>query len=312
MYFVIPLLLLKGKYLKSVAAVLFLFVLTAFLSTVVGLYVLTPLRPVLNGGRTFPVHLHEVNFYLGLLAGLRGGITVGGIAAAIKLSKYWYVKEQRNLQLQKENVSSQLQLLKAQVHPHFLFNTLNNIYSNTQVTSPAAAGMIMGLSQLLRYILYECNQPLVPLSREIKMLEEYIALEKARYGNELEVRFDFPAKETGLAIAPLILLPFVENSFKHGTSNMLEQPWISFQLTVEDEWLKMKLLNGKAENVSHSTSGIGLANVKKRLELLYPQKHDLVITSEAEVYIVNLKVQLEKKTITGNPAFNKTTAEIYA
>ena len=103
-----------------------------------------------------------------MLAGLRGGITVGGIAAAIKLMKYWYVKEQRNLQLQKENAESQLQLLKAQVHPHFLFNTLNNIYSFTQNTSPVAAKMVTGLSDLLRFMLYECNQRLVPLVERIK------------------------------------------------------------------------------------------------------------------------------------------------
>ena len=311
-YFVVPKLLLEGKYLETVMTVLCMFLLTAAISTSIGLFLLTPIRTLIIGKQTYQVHLYELNFYLGLLAGLRGGITVGGIAAAIKLSKYWYVKEQRNLQLQKENLSSQLQLLKAQVHPHFLFNTLNNIYSNTQVSSPAAAGMIMGLSQLLRYILYECNHPLVPLSREIKMLQEYIALEKSRYGNELDVHVEFPQGETQLAIAPLILLPFVENCFKHGTSNMLEQPWISLQLTAENDWLKMKLLNGKVEGAPSSENGIGLNNVRKRLELLYPQKYELSITNEAEVYIVNLKLQLDKKIILSNPSFANTTAEIYA
>lgn len=311
-YFVVPRLLLKGKYLPSLAAVIALFVMTAIISTCVGLYLLVPLRSVLLGNTPYPIHVYEINFFLGLLAGLRGGITIGGIAAAIKLSKYWYLKEQRNLQLQKENISSQLQLLKAQVHPHFLFNTLNNIYANTQATSPAASGMIMGLSQILRYMLYECNQPLVPLKHELAMLKEYIALEQTRYGNGLDVHVDLPSVENNLAIAPLILLPFVENCFKHGTSKMLEQPWISLQLSVDDNWLRMKLLNGKMENSPPSENGIGLANVTKRLELLYPGKYELTLHDEPEVYIVNLKLLLEKKTLASNPVATKLTDAVYA
>jgi sensor histidine kinase YesM len=311
LYFVIPRLLLKGKYIATVVAVLLLFLLTAIISTAIGMSVVGAVRKAIFKVN-YPVHVHDINFFLGLLAGLRGGITIAGLAAAIKLMKYWYVKEQRNLQLQKENISSQLQLLKAQVHPHFLFNTLNNIYANTQVTSPAASNMIMGLSQLLRYILYDCNQPLVPLNRELKMLQEYIALEQARYGNELDVLLELPAVENDLAIAPLILLPFVENCFKHGTSKMLDQPWISLQLSVEDGWLRMKLLNGKVEETYPSRHGIGLSNVTKRLELLYPGNYELTINNEPEVYIVNLKLLLEKKQMKEDPAFAKTTAIAYA
>ncbi|HUC82161.1 MAG TPA: histidine kinase [Flavisolibacter sp.] len=299
-YFVVPRLLLKGKYLQSVIAVVSLFFITAAISTGVSLYILVPLRPLILGNGRYAVHLYEINFYLGLLAGLRGGITIGGLAAAIKLSKHWYVKEQRNLQLQKENIASQLQLLKAQVHPHFLFNTLNNIYANTQVAAPAASGMIMSLSQLLRYMLYECNQPLVPLNREITMLKEYIALEQTRYGNELDVHLELPEVENDLVIAPLVLLPFVENCFKHGTSKMLDQPWISLRLSVEGTWLRMKLLNGKPEEPSTEASGIGLANVTKRLQLLYPEKHELIINNEPEVFIVNLRLTLERQVLPTN------------
>ena len=127
--------------------------------------------------------------------------------------KYWYVKEQRNLQLQKENVEAQLQLLKAQVHPHFLFNTLNNIYSFTQNTSPVGSKLVTGLSDMLRFILYECNQPLVPLSKELKMIQDYINLEQIRYGNKLDIHLDFPENTNDLYIAPLLLLPLIENSF---------------------------------------------------------------------------------------------------
>jgi sensor histidine kinase YesM len=312
MYFVTPRLLLKGKYVQTVVAVIGLFLITGFISSVISVYLLKHVRSMVLGNIYIPPHINQINLFLGLLAGLRGGITVGGMAAAIKLMKFWYVKEQRNLQLQKENISAQLQLLKAQVHPHFLFNTLNNIYSSTQVTSPEGANMIMGLSALLRYMLYECNQPLVPLTREVKMLEEYIALEKIRYGNNLDINVELPTAETGVSIAPLLLLPFVENSFKHGTSNMLEQPWISLTITVEGDWLKMKLLNGMAGEDKKGPCGIGLKNVRQRLAFLYPDKHTLSITSEEEIFIVNLKLLLERTAETEQPAITQNASKEYA
>jgi LytS/YehU family sensor histidine kinase len=221
------------------------------------------------------------------------------MAAAIKLMKYWYVKEQRNLELQKENTESQLQLLKAQIHPHFLFNTLNNIYSYTQGNSPTASKLVMGLGDMLRYMLYECNQPMVPLEMELQMLKDYILLEKIRYGNSLDVHVDVPKESDGLLIAPLLLLPFVENCFKHGASHMIDQPWVNLYVSIEDAEMRMKLLNGKPVNyqpINH-THGIGIGNVRKRLELLYPGKFLLDIREEEDVFIVNLRLELEKRKV---------------
>jgi sensor histidine kinase YesM len=297
MYFVIPKYLVKEKYLLSAGWVIILFVAAAFFGSSLGKYVITPARSLIFPGVVLP-HPNTVQaFYLSLLAGLRGAITIGGIAAAIKLMKYWYVKEQRNLQLQKENAESQLQLLKAQVHPHFLFNTLNNIYSYTQDSSPTASRLITKLSDLLRFVLYEGSQPLVPLEKELKMIQDYVSLEKVRYGNKLELDIQLPQKTNNLYIAPLLLLPLVENCFKHGTSNVLEQPWISLHITWQESWMHMKLLNGKANEQQRETgnTGIGIQNVRKRLDLLYPGKHSLLITNEEEVFIVNLKIELEQK-----------------
>lgn len=311
MYFAIPHFLLKGKYVQTALVVIGLFLITAALSALISIYLLSYFRSLILGNIYVAPHINEVSFFLGLLSGLRGGLTIGGIAAAIKLMKYWHQKEQRNLQLQKEAISSQLQLLKAQVHPHFLFNTLNNIYAVSQLTSPAAAKMIMGLSQLLRYILYECNQPLVPLDRELSMLKQYILLEQSRYGNKLDVNIDLPPAATGHVIAPLLLLPFIENCFKHGTSQVLEQPWISLRISVEADWLKMKLVNGKIDSGTAAASGIGLTNVEKRLALLYPDRHELVVNNEAEVFIVNLKLLLDKTAVPAAPV-NLLTTEHYA
>jgi LytS/YehU family sensor histidine kinase len=234
----------------------------------------------------------------GLMAGLRGGITIGGLAAAIKLLKYYYVKEQRNLQLQKEKAEAQLQLLKAQVHPHFLFNTLNNIYSHTQGKAPVAAQLVMGLSEMLRFMLYEGNQSLVPLSKELKMVQDYISLEKIRYDDHLDVHIDVPANTDDLHITPMLLLPLVENCFKHGTSNMLEQPWLSLHIRIEDGTMHMKLINGKPVETGKQRDeheGIGIKNVRARLELLYPGRHTLTITDDPDVFVVNLQLQLDKK-----------------
>ncbi|MGZ5222159.1 MAG: sensor histidine kinase [Chitinophagaceae bacterium] len=299
MYFVIPRFLLKQKYWQTAAWTFVFFLLTAVISSLIGRLVVDELRASLIDDpqvlRSF--RRSTLGFHLSLLAGLRGGITIGGVAAAIKLMKYWYVKEQRNLQLQKENAESQLQLLKAQVHPHFLFNTLNNIYSYTQNTSPVASRLITGLSDLLRFILYETNKPLVPLSKELQMMRDYIDLEKIRYGNKLDLHISLPDKTDDLYIAPLLLLPLIENCFKHGTSNVLEQPWISLQINLQGKQMHMKLLNGKINEPKKAEQplGIGIQNVEKRLNLLYPGKHDFLITDDQEVFIVNLKIELDQK-----------------
>ncbi|RYY39952.1 MAG: two-component system sensor protein [Chitinophagaceae bacterium] len=246
-----------------------------------------------------------------MLAGLRGAITVGGLAAAIKLMKHLYVKEQRNLQLQKEAGDAQLQLLKAQVQPHFLFNTLNNIYAQTQPLAPEAAAMLLRLSNLLRFMLYEGDKSLVPLHREFKLLRDYMALEEQRYGNKLDLSIDLPQDTAGLQIAPLMLLPYVENCFKHGASELLDQPWISLQVQLDGDWMKFKLLNARAPGQVSRTEGIGMANVARRLQLLYPGRHQLTVTGEEEVFIVNLKLKLERGVAESSSVSNRITTAVY-
>jgi len=295
MYFLIPRFVVKGKYVQTILLLMLLFLVTGAISAVESIYILDRARYCILGSFFPTVHYPVGNFFMGLMAGLRGGITIGGVAAAIKLMKHWYVKQARNLELQKENIASQLQLLKAQVHPHFLFNTLNNVYAHAQVGSSSAPVLIAGLSDLLRYMLYECDRPLVPLEKELKMVQDYVLLERVRYGNKLDVSIQVTGDTTDAYIAPLLLLPFIENCFKHGTSQMLEQPWISLQLVIEGDWMRMKVLNGKAPGISAASGGIGIANVVKRLEYMYPERHQLVINNEEDVFIVNLRIQLEKK-----------------
>ena len=297
-YFVIPRFLLKQKYALTIIFVVLSFAVTASLSVLISGIIIGPIRSFYQYHYAYSNYV-SVSFAMAFMAGLRGGITVGGLAAAIKLMKHWYVEGQRNLQLQKENTEAQLQILKAQVHPHFLFNTLNNIYSKTQNTSAAASEMIFGLSDILRYMLYECDKPLVPLSQELKMTQEYIDLERVRYGNKLELHAELPKATEGYFIAPLMILPFIENCFKHGASTILDRPWINLTITIDGNEMAMKLLNGKSqENVQVNGHGIGIENAKKRLALLYPGKHQLTIQEDREVFIVILKLRLEKRNVT--------------
>ena len=136
----------------------------------------------------------------------------------------------------------------------------------------------------------------IAYSKEIKMIHDYIGLEQIRYGNKLELHINVPDRTYDLHIAPLLLLPFIENCFKHGTSRMLEQPWINLEISLQGKEMTMKLMNGKVStNGADHKQGIGIENVAKRLKLIYPGKHDLYITSDEEVFIVNLKIELEHK-----------------
>jgi sensor histidine kinase YesM len=302
MYLVIPKLVLPGRYLLATVVSVAVIVITAGLSAVLSIFVVDKLRH-LNADAVSPMIAGEtgpgfyVQFGIAMLAGLRGSITVGGLAAAIKLMKCFYEEQQSALLLEKEKVNAELQLLKAQLHPHFLFNTLNNIYSYTQDVSDKASGMILGLSQLLRYILYDCNKPLVPLDKELEMIKDYLALETTRYDKELEMTVQLPQK-SHFMIAPLMLLPFVENAFKHGVSQVTEKPWISLSVEIRNGELWLKLINAKPLVKQDIASGIGMANVRKRLDLLYPGKHELVVSDEDEMYIVNLKLSLAAEQVT--------------
>ncbi|GAB3983627.1 hypothetical protein GCM10028806_57120 [Spirosoma terrae] len=233
-------------------------------------------------------------FFFAMMAGLRGAITIGGFAVAIKLIKVWYLKQQAYQQIDREKLQAELELLKSQVHPHFLFNTLNNLYSLTLNKSDHASAVVLKLSDLLRYMLYECNVPAVSLKKELDFLRNYIALEQLRYGDRLDMSVSISGDHEHKLIAPLLLIPFLENAFKHGTSEQLEQAWMHVELSVQGTTLKFKVINSR-ETMPHEetyTGGIGLQNVQKRLQLLYPNKHDLRIVAGEETFMVMLSVEL--------------------
>lgn len=295
LYLVLPKFILKKKYVVAfvVAAVFWFFsgVLHLYIGVILPKFLsyILPEQFLANTERT-----PGATFFMSVLAANKGTFTITAIAFVLKFAKYWHLKEQRNLQLQKENTEAQLQLLTAQVHPHFLFNTLNNIFSQTQTESPKGSKMILELSNMMRYILSEGAKALVPLEKELKMIRDYINLEKVRYGNKLDLHVSLPTDTNELEIAPLILLPFVENCFKHGASKFLSNPWINLKIELENNVMSMKLMNGKDDDKNDliPVSGTGIPNVQMRLNLLYPGKHDLQISNEKNVYVVNLKLEL--------------------
>jgi len=220
--------------------------------------------------------------------------TVVGFALAIKLMKNWYLKQKEAAQVAREKINAELQLLKSQVHPHFLFNTLNNIYSFILNDSPYATEAIKKLSAMLRYIVYECDQPLVKLEKELKMIRDYIDLEKIRYGESFNMSLQIRGVAKDKMITPLLLIPFLENSFKHGASQMLTHPWVYLDIVIEGHDLLFNLSNSKPTITGEKTisKGLGLNNVKKRLSILYPGTHSLNITEDALSFNISLKVPL--------------------
>jgi LytS/YehU family sensor histidine kinase len=222
-----------------------------------------------------------------------------GFAVSIKLMKRSWLKLKETEELAREKVKAELQLLKAQIHPHFLFNTLNNIYFFTLNASPHAPLMIQKLSGMLHYILHECNQVLVPLEKEFKMIEDYIALEKIRYNERLQLTTTIKGESKNKFISPLLLIPFVENAFKHGASKMITLAEIHMEIAIEGKELSFFIRNSKPMQIEPATpqAGLGLKNVKKRLLLLYPGKHNLKIESEPGSFEVLLKISLSENSV---------------
>jgi len=222
---------------------------------------------------------------------------VAAIAMAIKFIKYQYFQEGLALTAKQQKTQAELELLKAQIHPHFLFNTLNNILALTLRKSPDSTNVVTKLSNLLRFMIYESKQEKISLEDEIKLLKNYVDLERIRYGDELELSVSITGDIAGKQIRPLLMLPLLENSFKHGLSQQLEQKWINLDLHVEKNNLYFKLANSRDSEraevaVQGKKKGIGLANVKRRLELLYPGKHKMQVNSEKNMYLVSLEIQL--------------------
>lgn len=202
------------------------------------------------------------------------------------------LKEKQEITFKNEHLLSEMKFLKSQVNPHFLFNSLNNIYALVYLKSERAPTMLMKLSEMLRYMLYECNDEWVPLAKEIAYIENYIELQQLKTEHPQNIIANFGKIETDKLIPPLLLIPFVENSFKHSRIEDTKNGWISMHLTSTDNGIQFIIVNSIPSKpiAKDEVGGIGLKNVKRRLELLYPNNYELTINKTGGEYSVVLNL----------------------
>lgn len=289
-YYLTPKFLLKGRYYIFFAFLGVVLLTSGFLQLMNAKFIEQPwLYPTENWN--LPL------FYPAKIFKYANGVyPVVAIATLVKFFRYWYKNQQTTQQLAQEKLEAELKFLKAQIHPHFLFNTLNNVYALTLKKSDDAPEMVLKLSDLLNYMLYECNAEKVALKKEIVLVENYLTLEKIRYGERLDASFNVTGTVSSQQIAPLLILPFVENSFKHGVSGATGEAWVSIDLELKNEEMILKVENskgsGNGKDEQNYKAGIGLRNVQRRLELLYEDAHDLKILDTEDSYLVVLKLKL--------------------
>ena len=219
-----------------------------------------------------------------------------GISTSITTIQKWQKDRQVHQELEQDRVSSELSFLKAQINPHFFFNTLNNIYALTHVNAEISRKAIHQLSRMMRYVLYDTQNSTTLLSQEIAFIKDYISLMELRLTDVVKIEFTAPAALKDTAIAPMIFLPFVENAFKHGVS-ATQPSHISITVSQNDTSVELNVVNTIIKEQSNNLeegSGIGLNNTKRRLDLLYPSKHTLIINESTteNIYLVHLTLNL--------------------
>lgn len=231
---------------------------------------------------------------------VRGAVNISSVLAipmTVKIMEYLSTIKQREQTLAKDKLEAELVFLKNQVQPHFLFNTLNSLYSLILKKSDRSLEVLLKLSELLRYMLYETNIPQVELQKEIDCVKSYIELEKIRYGNRVDISLNTWGETSGYTIAPMLIIPFLENSFKHSTRGFNGQAWITIEISCNNDMMTLKVENSipEVKTQSPAASGIGLNNVQRRLNLLYNDNYDLKINSSDDAYLVVLKLKIRKR-----------------
>jgi two-component system, LytTR family, sensor histidine kinase AlgZ len=219
--------------------------------------------------------------------------------ALLRFAADWPALESRRRQLETEKLNAEIKFLKAQVNPHFLFNTLNNLYYLSTIKSDTAPVIIAKLSEVMRYMIYDSNHEQITLDKEIEYMQHYISLERLRLKEGMPLELEVSGR-TDMLISPLILITFLENAFKHGISNGTDYCWIRSRLQVDDTRLRYTIANSKVKTPAYSSEGgkiypadgdgIGLTNVKRRLQLTYPGKHQLDIDDREDSYSVTLTI----------------------
>jgi hypothetical protein len=286
-YYLIPKILLRNKLRKFIAFAFVAIVMFFYIQLLLTLFLVVKLLTVEN--RLFPEMIDAMMLFFNMFF-------VVLVAIAIKFYKRWSEKDFREQQVQKEKVEVELQMLKTQINPHFLFNTLNSIYVLAMKKSEQTADVVMMLSDILDYILYRIDAPKIAITNEIKIIENYIELEKIRFTDRVHLTFTSSFKSKDIQIPPMLIIPFVENAFKHGVGKSMDKSWIKISIEETDQMLNIEVSNTKSQNILKSeTGGIGLLNVKKRLDLIFNDSYKLDISERNNRFDVFLSIPINKK-----------------
>ena len=212
-------------------------------------------------------------------------------------------QENQQIELKNKQLESEMKFLKSQINPHFLFNALNNIYTLSELQSSKTSSIVLKLSEMMRYMLYESNTDYVSIEKELHYIENYITMHQLKEDEKMKIVFDHSKADTARQIAPLLLLPFFENSFKHGNLENLDEGKLNAYLETTEDTIFFSIENTKPKSkyTKDDVGGVGLVNVKRRLELMYPKRHDLKITSEANLFKIELTIYNKiKKNVQGS------------
>ncbi|TAE30210.1 MAG: sensor histidine kinase [Cytophagales bacterium] len=294
LYVLIPFYLTKQRY-ASYLATLLLVMLTASSCIVVGYYLSSYLS-----GRTldalYGAGATREGFFRFFGTAFPSTVAAVTLVMSIKITKNWLQSRQRQQMLEAEKLTAELAFLRNQFNPHFLFNTINSIFFLIHKNPDEASVSLATFSDLLRYQLYECNEPLIPLGKEIAYVEGYIRLERLRQNANLRVQVDIDHTQPDtLSIAPFMLLGFIENAFKHVSKHRDRPNWITIRLTVTGSELTVCVANSATlatEEEPPTHGGLGLPNVQRRLALLYGGRHELRIDRQPHLYTVMLRLTL--------------------
>ncbi len=278
------------KYLKGRSLRIYIIAL------ILSVLLLTPIK----GAVLYLLHYGDTTYRRQIILNLHytflSTFFVAGASTIFKILVEWLKFQREKQKLQKEIMQSELKFLKSQINPHFLFNTLNNIYSLALIKSDKTPDVILKLSEILRYMLYECNEPKVKLSSEVKYIENYLALESLRQNKKVNIEFTKEGEIKDQVISPLLFTPFLENAFKHGVNKVLDNKCVKIYLKVDGDKVFFSVENTKpdidVEELMKSPGGIGLANVKKRLNILYPGKYKFDIENTKTSYKIELSLEL--------------------
>ncbi|MCX6271355.1 MAG: histidine kinase [Bacteroidetes bacterium] len=283
LYFLIPRYLAKTRYFWFLVLFLFSDAVIVVLERAINFYVADRVIDWGMPGYTIPFW-HLSIFSLAININI-----IVFLAASIKLLKNWYLSQQMKNELEVQNKASELALLRSQISPHFLFNTLNNIHTLITKEADVASDAVVKLSEIMRYMLYDTNAERVPLQKEIDYLGSYIDLQRLRIKDPDIIHFQVIGEADGKMVAPMLFIPFVENACKHGEKKSKENG-IKILLIIEEQKITLNVINHfpLSTGVQDDTGGIGLRNVTRRLELLYPDSHDLTIRSDSGKFIVEL------------------------